>query len=157
MSTLTMTPISDTEIRATRSFDAPRELVWEAMTSPTYLPQWMLGPDGWTMPVCEADVRPGGAWRYVWRKDDGTEMEMRGSYLEVDPPERFVATESWGEPWPETVNTGVLTEAGGVTTLTLTIRYPSTEARDAAAATGMESGAAISYDRLDAVLARAST
>ncbi len=77
---------SDREVAMTRVFDAPRRLVWEAWTNPEHLPHWMLGPPGWTMPVCEIDLRPGGAWHFVWRKDDGTEMEMRGVYREITPP-----------------------------------------------------------------------
>ena len=81
------------------------------------MPHWMLGPDGWTMPVCEIDLRPGGAWHFVWRGSDGTEMEMRGVYREIAPPERLVTTESWGGDWPETLNTLVLTEEDGKTTI----------------------------------------
>jgi uncharacterized protein YndB with AHSA1/START domain len=80
----------------TRVFDAPRGLVWESYTNPAHPPNWMLGPEGWTMPVCEIDLRPGGSWHFVWRKADGSEMEMRGEYREVTPPERLVQTESWG-------------------------------------------------------------
>lgn len=140
---------SDLELVVTRLFDAPRHLVYEAWTNPEHVPHWMLGPDGWTMPVCEVDLRPGGAWHFVWRRADGTEMSMRGVYREVMPPERLVSTESWGGPWPETVNTIVLTEEHGKTLLTHTISYPSKEARDAAMQTGMRQGMALSLDRLD--------
>jgi uncharacterized protein YndB with AHSA1/START domain len=129
--------------------DAPRRLVWEVWTSPEHLPHWMLGPDGWTMPVCEIDLRPGGAWRYVWRKADGTEMEMHGEFREIVPPERLVHTEAWGGDWPETLNTLVLTEENGRTTMTCTVLYPSKEARDAALGTGMKDGWSQSCDRLD--------
>jgi uncharacterized protein YndB with AHSA1/START domain len=112
----------------------------------------MLGPEGWTMPVCEIDLRPGGGWHFVWRKSDGSEMEMRGAYREVTPPERLVHTESWGGDWPETLNTLVLTEEGGKTTSTQTILYPSKEARDAALKTGMKEGASQSLDRLEEYL-----
>src|SRR5829696_3261798 len=112
----TYTTPSDREVVATRVFDAPRRLVWEAWTTPAHLQQWMLGPeDGWTMPVCEIDLRPGGAQRFVWRKADGAEMEIRGVYREVTPPERLVFTESWGGDWPEALNTLVLTEEEGRT------------------------------------------
>ncbi len=145
----TFTTPTDREIVITRVFDAPRELVFDAHTDPKHLPNWMTGPEGWTMPVCEIDLRPGGAWHFVWRKDDGSEMGMRGEYREVKPPERVVHTESWGEEWPETLNTMVLTEEDGKTTLTLTVVYPSEEARDAALETGMKEGSSTSYDRLD--------
>jgi uncharacterized protein YndB with AHSA1/START domain len=144
----TFTTPSDTEVAMTRVFDAPRALVWEAWTNPEHVPHWLLGPEGWTMPVCEIDLRAGGEWHYVWRRSDGTEMEMRGVYREVTPPERLVSTESWGGDWPETVNTLVLSEEDGKTTITQTALYPSREARDAAMETGMTEGAAVSFDRL---------
>lgn len=112
------------------------------------------------MPVCEIDLRPGGRWRYVWRKNaaDGTpgcgpEMEMSGAYLEVTPPVRVVWTERWGPEWPETINTLELTEAEGRTTMTMTVLYPSKEARDAALKTGMKDGTDASFARLDAIIA----
>jgi uncharacterized protein YndB with AHSA1/START domain len=149
---LTLTMPSDRELTITRVFDAPRTLVWEAYTSPEHLPHWMLGPPGWTMPVCEADLRPGGGWHNVWRHSDGQEMEMRGVYKEVVPPERIVSVESWGGDWPETVNTIVFAEEEGRTIISITILYPSTEARDAAMKTGMAKGMDLSYDRLAAHL-----
>jgi uncharacterized protein YndB with AHSA1/START domain len=139
---------SDRELVTTRVFDAPRRLVWEAWTTPKHVQRWMLGPSGWTMPVCEIDLRPGGAWHFVWRRADGTEMAMRGVYREVTPPERLVATESWGGDWPETVNTLVLSEKDGKTTMTQTVLWPSKEARDRALGTGMQSGMSTSFDRL---------
>lgn len=145
----TLTTPSDREVALTRVFDAPRDLVWEAWTDPEHLPNWLLGPEGWTMPVCEVDLRPGGAWHFVWRRSDGTEMEMRGEYREVAPPERIVNTESWGGDWPETLNTVDFTEENGRTTVTITLLYPSQEARDAATATGMADGASRSFAHLD--------
>ena len=147
-SATTFTTPSDREVALTRVFDAPRRLVFEAWTNPKHVPHWMTGPDGWTMPVCEIDLRPGGEWRFVWRKSNGTEMEMRGVYREIKPPERLVHTERWGEEWPETLNTVVLTEKDGKTTMTATMLYPSKEARDAALKTGMNDGADVSFDRL---------
>jgi len=144
----TFTTPSDREVVMTRVFDAPRSLVWEAWTNPEHVPQWLLGPEGWTMPVCEIDLRPGGEWHFVWRRTDGTEMEMRGEYREITPPERLVCTESWGGDWPETLNTLILTEDDGKTTMTQTVLYPSKEARDAALETGMKEGASESFDRL---------
>jgi uncharacterized protein YndB with AHSA1/START domain len=146
--TTSFTTPSDREVVITRTFDAPRALVWQAWTSPEHVPNWLLGPDGWTMPVCEIDLRPGGAWHFVWRRADGTELDMRGSYREVEPPERLVSTESWGGDWPETRNTLTLAEKDGRTTCTLTVLYPSKEARDAALRTGMKDGTAQSFDRL---------
>jgi uncharacterized protein YndB with AHSA1/START domain len=144
----TYTTPSDLEIGATRVFDAPRRLVFEAHTNPEHVPHWMLGPEGWTMPVCEIDLRPDGAWHFVWRRSDGTEMAMHGVYREIAPPERLVSTESWGEDWPETLNTLILSEEDGKTTMTSTMLFPSREARDTALQTGMKEGASQSYDRL---------
>ena len=108
--TLQVTTPTDREIVITRVFDAPRRLVFEAWTNPAHLQRWLLGPSGWTMPVCESDLRPGGAYRYVWRRENGTEMEIRGVHKEVAPPERLVSTELWGGNWPETLNTLTFTE-----------------------------------------------
>jgi uncharacterized protein YndB with AHSA1/START domain len=143
---------TDREIVITRVVAAASRLVFEAYTTPRHLQQWLLGPEGWTMPICEIDLRPGGAFRYVWRKEDGVEMTIAGSVREVKPPERLVTTESWGPEWPETVNTVVFTEAAGHTTITLTVRYPSKEARDAALQTGMKEGMEQGFARLDALL-----
>jgi uncharacterized protein YndB with AHSA1/START domain len=148
VATTTFTTPTEREVVITRVFDAPRKLVFDAWTNPKHVPHWMLGPAGWTMPVCEIDLRPGGTWHFVWRKSDGTEMGMHGVYKEVVPPERLVNTESWGPDWPETTNTLVLTEKNGKTTSTLTIVYPSKEARDAALKTGMKDGTSQSFDRL---------
>jgi len=145
---LTVATPTEREIVMTRVFDAPRRLVFEAYTNPEHLPHWLLGPQGWTMTVCEVDLRPGGAWHLGWRHSDGRELEMRGVYREITPPERLVSTESWGGDWPETINTLVLSEEDGRTTLSCTILYPSKEARDAALKTGMKEGVALSFDRL---------
>ena len=148
----TYTTPSDREVVITRVVSAPRRIVFEAFTDTRHVPNWLIGPEGWTMPVCEIDLRPGGRWRYVYRKGDGSEMTMQGSYREVVPPERVVSTESWGPEWPETVNTMVLTETEGLTTITITVRYPSKEARDAALKTGMKEGMDQGFARLDALL-----
>lgn len=143
------TTLSDREIVITRVFDAPRTRVWGAWTSCEHLPHWLLGPEDWTMPVCEIDLRPGGANRFVWRRADGTEMEIRSVYREVVPPERLVYTESWGGDWPETLDTLILSEENGKTTSTLIMLFPSEKARDAALESGMKDGVTASYDRLD--------
>jgi uncharacterized protein YndB with AHSA1/START domain len=151
-SALTVTTPTEREIVMTRVFDAPRRLVFEAWTHPEHVPNWMLGPAGWTMPVCQIDLRPGGAWHFVWRRSDGTEMGMQGVYREVVPPERLVNTERWGGDWPETINTLLLAEEDGKTTASLTILYPSKEARDAALKTGMMEGVSESFARLAELL-----
>jgi uncharacterized protein YndB with AHSA1/START domain len=142
---------ADTQVLITRVVDAPRRIVFDAWTNPRHGPE--LRPEGWTMPVCEIDLRPGGSWHYVWRKADGTMMDMRGGYREVSAPERLIWTERWGPEWPETINTLVLTEAGGRTTMSMTIDYPSKEARDAALKSGMKQGTEEGYARLDSLLA----
>ena len=149
----TFTTPSDREVTLTHVVDAPRALVFEAHTSVEHVPNWMLGPSGWTMPVCEIDLRPGGAWRFVWRREDGSEMEIRGEYREIEPPARLVSTESWGGDWPESVNTITFAEEDGRTTITSTVLYPSEEVRDRALGTGMKDGWAAGYDSLDRYLA----
>jgi uncharacterized protein YndB with AHSA1/START domain len=154
---LTVATPLDREIVITRAFNAPRTLVFDAYTNPEHLPHWMLGPQGWTMPVCEIDLRPGGRWHFGWRHSDGTEMEMRGTYKEVTPPERIVFTESWGGDWPEILNTQIFSEENGKTTVVCKLLYPSTEARDAALKTGMKEGMAMSFKRLDERLGALAT
>ena len=148
----TFTTPSDREIAATRVFNAPRKLIWDAHTKPEHVARWMLGPEGWTMPVCEIDLRPGKGWHFVWRKPDGAEMEMTGVYKTLAPPERLVSTESWGADWPETLNTVILTEENGKTTMVNTVLYPSKGARENALGTGMKEGWSQSYDRLEEYL-----
>lgn len=152
---LRVEPLGEREILIVRSFDAPRRLVFEAMTQPTLLRRWLLGPDGWSLDVCEIDLRPGGKYRYLWRKDNRAEMGMGGVYQEIAPPERIVGTERFDEDWTggETVSTLLLKEEGGGTTLTNTILYSSKEARDAVLQSPMAEGLGTSYDRLDGVLA----
>jgi uncharacterized protein YndB with AHSA1/START domain len=147
-----LTTPSDCEIEITRDFDAPRKLVWQAMTTPDTLKRWLLGPPGWSMAVCEEDPRVGGAFRYVWRGSEGAHMAMRGVYREVIAGERAVRTEEFelkGEPVGEKQSTLVLAERGDRTAVTLTMRFPSKEARDEA----LRFGAKPNYDQLDGVLA----
>ena len=142
----------DREIVVIRAFDAPRSLVFDAYTKPELVRRWLLGPDGWSMPVCEIDLRAGGKYRYVWKNDEtGHEMGMGGVYREIIPQERIVATEKFDEAWypGEAVGTIVLTERAGKTTLTQTILYDSRETRDAVLKSPMQSGLAASYDRLE--------
>lgn len=151
--TYKVTTPSDREIRLTRLFDAPRELVWEAMSKPEHIKRWWgcLG-EGYSVPVCEVDLRPGGAWRFVNRTPKGEMAAFYGVYREIVPPERVVFTEVF-EPFPDSgsVVTSVLTEENGKTRLTVTCLYPSVEVRDMVLQTGMERGAGISYDRLEEV------
>ncbi len=145
---------TDREVVMRRVFDAPRNRVFAALTEPALIRRWLLGPEGWTMPVCEVDLRVGGALRYEWRGPDGSGMGMSGIFREVEPPARLVHTEQFDEDWTggETQVTTTLTEQDGRTTVTTTILYGSREDRDGALKFGMESGVAASYDRLDTVL-----
>ena len=161
--TLKVTTPSEREIAMTRVFEAPRHLVFDALTKPDLLKRWFFGPPGWPLAVCEVDLKVGGAYRYVWRGPDGTDMGMRGVYREIVRPERLVATESFDESrYPgEALGTMVLVEQGGRTTLTSTVLYESREARDVALKSGMVSvlmpltqqGVAAGYDRLAELLA----
>jgi uncharacterized protein YndB with AHSA1/START domain len=153
---LTIAAHSDREIVMTRVFEAPRKLVFEAWTKPELLKRWLLGPPGWSMVVCEVDLKVGGRSRYVWRRDsNGTTMGMGGVYREVAVPERIVATEKFDEAWypGEAVGTMVFVEQGGRTTLTQTLLYESRAARDAVLASPMEQGVEASFDRLEEMLA----
>src|SRR3989442_11317620 len=153
---LKLTTQGERDLVMTRSFDAPLKLVFDAHTKPDLVRQWLLGPPGWSMPVCEIDLRVGGKYRYVWRHDrEGTEMGMGGVYREIVAPERIVNTEKFDEAWypGEAVDTLVLVEQGGRTTLTLTVLYESRAARDAVLKSGMEKGGAASYERLAGQLA----
>ena len=144
----------DREIVMTRVFDAPRALVWEAHTKPELLKRWFIGPPGWSLVVCEIALRVGGSYRYVWRGPDGKDMGMGGIVREIVPPERLVTTEKFDQSWypGEAVDTLILVEENGKTTLTLTVLYQSREARDAVLKTPMEKGVAMNYGRLAELL-----
>lgn len=153
---LQITTPSDREIAMARVFDAPRRLVFDALTRPELVQRWLLGPDGWSMPVCEIDLKVGGAYRYVWRNDEnGREMGMGGVFREIVRPERLVVTEKMDEYPAEALVTNTLAEQGGKTTLTNTSLYDSQETRDAVLKSGMEKGVIASYNRLDELLASA--
>lgn len=145
---------SDREIRMTRLFDAPRHLVFEVMTKPEHIRQWWgrLG-DGYSVPVCEMDLRVGGAWRFVNRHPKG-EAAFHGECKEIVPGRRLVFTEIF-EDFPDVVSTVTteLMDENGKTRMTATVQYPSREVRDMVMATGMARGAGISYDRLEDLVA----
>jgi uncharacterized protein YndB with AHSA1/START domain len=144
---------SEQEIRLTRLFDAPRRLVFEVMTQPDHVKRWWgrLG-EGYSVPVCEIDLRVGGAWRFVNRHPQG-EVVFYGEYREISAPSRLVFTEIFAQ-FPDTVSvvSSDFTDERGQTRLTATVRYPSREVRDMVLGTGMSKGAAISYDRLEDLL-----
>ena len=134
---------SECEIQVTRDFDAPRGLVFDAFTKPELVRRWLLGPPGWTMPVCEIDLRVGGAYRYVWRlESDGSQMAVGGVFRDIVLRERLVATERFDDAW----------YPGEALVTTIVVRYESREARDTARRSGMEYGMAAGYDRLEELL-----
>lgn len=153
---------SDREVKVTRSFRAPRALVYRAYTEPALVQRWLLGPPGWSMPVCEMDVRVGGRYRWRWRSDeDGREFGFAGIFREVEPPSRLVHTQIYdpgtvgdAHPENEAVVSVTFTEGRGVTMMATVIDFGSKQARDAAVATGMTSGMEQSYQLLDALLSQ---
>lgn len=156
---MTLAMPSDRVLLITRSFDAPRRMVWDAMTRPELIRKWLFAPPGWTMIECTEDLRPGGRYRWTWNGPDGNlAMVLRGEYKEVDAPERAVRTEVFElgcQPMPETLATMTLTEAGSVTTVTFTLLFPNKESRDGAVASGMEQGMTLGYNNLAEMLAGA--
>lgn len=142
-------------IRMTRSFRASREMVFKAWTTPQLLQKWLLGPEGWTMPVCEVDLRVGGGYRYVWRNEaNGSEMGMRGEYREIVPAERLVCTEMFemfDEAWypGAAVSTLSLKEDNGITVATTVVEYDSAATRDGVLRSPMETGVRASYNRME--------
>ena len=151
---------SDREVQVMRSFKAARPLVFRAFTEPALVQRWLLGPPGWSMPVCEMDLQVGGRYRWRWRNDDdGSEFGFTGTFREVMPPSRLVHTQMYdpgtlGAPHPssEALVSVTFTEDGGITTVTTLIDFGSKDARDGAVATGMTDGMEQSYQLLDQVL-----
>lgn len=156
--TFTVTPDGDRRIVFERRFNAPRPLVWEAMTAPDFVRQWLTGPPGWVMETCDEDFSEGGAYHWQWRHPDGMMLSMRGTNLEIEAPVRLVRTETFDHGCEaqagEQIATLALTEEGERTHMLLVVEYPSREARDAALSSGMEQGMAHSYSVLDEVLMR---
>lgn len=157
----TVTLPNDLDVVVVRAFNAPRTLVFDAWTKPALIQRWMLGPPGWTMPVCEMDVRPGGKFKWRWRSEEnGAEFGFTGEFREVVRPSRIVHIERYepgdvGGEMGEALVTSELTEKAGVTTQTMTIHYESKAVRDAALKTGMTDGMEMSFQKLDEVLAAA--
>ena len=150
---LSATLPSDRAIRIQRHFAAPRQLVWDAHTQPALLKRWLLGPPGWTMPVCNVDLRVGGKYRYEWHHDKGLAMALSGTYREIVMPERISDTQVFDDDWTMGPydTTLVLSDRDHGTELTLEITYASKQARDVAAATPMLEGMEAGYIRLEAV------
>ena len=147
---------NDREIVMTRVFGASRRAVFAAFTNPELVKRWLLGPDGWSMPICEIDLRTGGSFRYVWRNDTaGHEFGLFGTYREIVPPERIVHAERYDDPsMPpgDTIVTTTFDERHGATTVTMVVSYESKKRRDEALESGMERGVVASFDRLAAML-----
>jgi uncharacterized protein YndB with AHSA1/START domain len=150
---------SDREVKVMRSFKAPRALVYRAYTEPGLVQRWLLGPPGWTMPVCEMDVRVGGRYRWRWRSEDGgNEFGFSGTFREVEPEKRLVHNERYDagtsdDSMGDAIVTVTFVEEGGVTMVTTLIDFGSKDARDGAMATGMTDGMEQSYQLLDRLLA----
>lgn len=148
----TVTLPSDTDILITRDFEAPKALVWNALTDPAHLLRWW-GPHWCPLVACEIDLRPGGAWRYVSNDADGNQLAWHGTYREVDAPDRMVTTEVFeGFPDAVSVNTMTLTQVGAITRLQTLVRHSSRENRDGHVQSGMESGMQETFNRLDDLL-----
>jgi len=159
-SKLRVTLPGDCEILVTRELAAPRHLVYAAHTQPEMVKRWLYGPDGWSMPLCEIDLRVGGRYRYVWRQlSDGTEFGVSGKYLEIVPQEKVVSTESFDGPMNqgEATNTLSFAERNGRTVIALHMRYPSKAVRDGAIASGMNDGIEMGYARLEVQLSTVPT
>jgi len=154
---LQVTLPSDCEILVTRELAAPRALVYDAHTKPEMVKRWLYGPDGWSMPVCEIDLRVGGRYRYVWRNvaDASREFASGGVFREVVSGEKLVSTEAFEGDMNqgEALNTLTFTEQKGKTLVSLLMRYPSKEIRDGAIASGMNDGIEMGYARLEPMIA----
>lgn len=154
---LQVTTPTDTTIVLTRTFRAPRRLVWEAMTDPAKMRRWLLGPPGWSMTHCELEPRVGGALNLGWKQDDEqATITIRGEFTEFAPYDRMAHTETMemnGATIGSLLETHEFTEQGGVTSMRITQKYESREARDGALASGMDQGMEAGYQRLDAIFA----
>ena len=147
---MTITARGDQEIVVTRAFDAPKAMVYDAHTKPDLIRRWLLGPDGWTMPICEVDLRVGGKVRYVWERGKDR-MELSGTFNEVVKNERIVVTQAFVPTWYEGKErvTSTFVEKGGTTTLTLVIHYDSNVIREGVLKSPMAKGMEAGYARLD--------
>ncbi len=145
-----VTTPNDREIRVTRVFDAPRARIFDCHTQPDLVRRWLLGPPGWSMPVCEIDLRVGGKWRYAMRPEGHEEFAFYGEFLEIVPNEKIVQTETFA-PFPDdaSTNTMTLTERGGITVLRTLVQHQTPEARDMHINSGMEGGMQDAFDRLE--------
>jgi len=152
-STVQIKTPSEREVVITRLFEAPRQLVFDACTQPKLIKRWMAAP-GRELEICEVDLRPGGAYRWVWRGSGKRDVGMRGVYREVVAPQRFSRTEIW-EDWEagECLASTILIEHDETTTeLTTTVLFPSREIRDQVLKSGLERGVKQNYAKLEELL-----
>ena len=151
MSKMTLKTEGDTHVVVTRHFAAAPEAVFRAHTEPALIQKWLLGPDGWTMPVCINEARPGGRIRYEWTNGKGGDFYVTGEYLELVPFSRLVHVERMHmpDPTPDNHVETVFEPDGTGTLMTMRMTLPNAEARAAMLATGMEEGMEASYARLD--------
>lgn len=151
MSKLSLVTEGDTVIVVTRRFAAPPAEVFRAHVEPALLQQWCLGPDGWTMPVCVSDARPGGAIRYEWKNDDGHGFHLTGEFVVVEAPHRLVHIERMHlpDPTPDNRVETTFTADGDGTLMVMRMNLPDAATRAAMLATGMADGMEVSYARLD--------
>lgn len=157
MSHLTLETQGDRFVIVTRRFAAPPDEVYRAHTDPELVQQWMLGPEGWSMPVCILDARPGGRIRYEWSDGKAAGFYLTGEFVELDPPHRIVHVERMHLPEATPDNRVETTFAadGAGTLMTMRMTLPDTETRKAMLATGMEHGMEASYQRLEALVVKA--
>jgi uncharacterized protein YndB with AHSA1/START domain len=150
-----LTRPTDREITLTRSFEAPRQLVFDAFTKPEMLKRWLYGPEEWPLVNCEIDLRVGGKLRYVWQHKEKGDMGLSGVFREIVTPQKLVHTELFDQDWTggETLVTTVFEERNGRTTAAATVRYSTQAARDGALKTGMIEGWSQGHDRLDELIA----
>ena len=154
MSQMTLTTEEDRQILVTRRFAAAPALVYQAHTDPSWVQRWMLGPDGWWMPVCVCDARPGGRLRFEWRNGHGRELYLTGEFLELEPPVRIVHVERMHLParTPDNRIETLFTAAGTGTAMTMRMTLPDAQARSRMLGTGMAHGMEASYRRLEELL-----
>ena len=160
-----VTQPSEREVRVVRTFNAPRQLVWDAHTKPELMKKWCYGYEGWTLATCDMNVREGGKYRWRWRNSaDGSEFGFFGTFSEVNAPSKL-AHDQYFDPGDMDYAMPVgdpslialdFSEAGGITTLAMTMTFVSKEARDQAVSTGMTDGMEVGYARIDAMLEKAA-
>lgn len=153
MSKLSLQVEGESMVIVKRRFEAPPEAVFRAHTEPALMQQWMLGPEGWTMPVCICDARPGGRIRYEWSDGAGNGFYLTGEFIELDPPHRILHVERMHlpDPTPDNRVETTFTADGDGTMMVMRMTLPDRATREAMLATGMEHGMEASYARLDAM------